>query len=484
MEQLGGGDAMWVYLESPGVPMHTGGISLYDSSTAPDGTPFELVFEHLSERGHLARAMRRKLARVPFDLDHPWWVEADDFDLKYHLRHITLPKPGDWRQLLVLAAELQARPLDMSRPLWEMYVVDGLDASSVGLPEGTFATIAKTHHATLDGVAAIELANAMHDPTPEPRHLEPTNAWRAGPEPSPWELMGRATHNFSVRPLRLAGTVGRTVPALGRVPLGLVRGKVSLPLGPSTRFNRAITSHRVIETRRYDLDDLRRIKRSVPGVTVNDVVLALVGGAMRSYLSAKGELPERSLTAMVPISVRTEAERDVGGNLLAVTTALLCTDIASPMDRLAAIHESTAKSKTFADALGARTLVEYSEYLPGALLGRGIRLAARLPGLAGTVVTNVPGPQSPLYMRGARMVRTYGMLPLLYGTGLNHMVMSYCGEVTVCVTSCPEFLPDAQAYGDEFDRSFEELAKAAGVRATSRGPRRAGRSSREPHRQL
>lgn len=468
MQQLSGMDASFLYFETANAPMHIASVAIYDPSTSPKGTmSFEDVVENTRRRLHLARSFRQRAVPVPFNIDHPWWIEDPDFDLEFHIRHLALPKPGNWQQLCTQAARLHARPLDTSRPLWEFYVIEGLDDIE-GVPPGSVAVVSKIHHAAIDGVSGAEMTAAIHDLEPEGQ--PPTeDDWKPEPVPSPTDLLARASLNLTLRPMRFARVMGRMVPAIGAVQRQVRRSQLDLPdVGrvPKTRFNVPVTPHRVVDGRSFPLDQLRAVKNAIPGATINDAVLTVVGGAMRAYLHSKGELPGDSLIAMAPISVRTEGESGSAGNQVATMNVPLRTDIGDPLARLAAVYDGTVRSKALTNAVGARLLSEYSSLLPNGLAGLGARLYTRL-GMANrtnpvfnTVVTNVPGPQIPLYSAGARLVRLYGMGPVFDGMGIIHPVFSYCGQLTISVTSCREMLPDAPFYAECLQSSFDELVKA------------------------
>src|SRR6476619_1963250 len=239
MQQLSGQDASFIYSERPHAPTHITSISIYDPSTAPGGSvTFKGILAHLEARLHLARAFRQKVVRVPADLDHPYWVEDDDFDLEYHVRHIALPKPGDWRQFCIQAARLHARPLDLSEPLWELYVIEGLD-NVEGIPKGAFAFVLKVHHAAIDGKSGVEMLTAIHTQSPDLSDPPPPETpWRPEPDPSPFDLLARASVNAWRTPLRAARVAGRLVPGLGRAAATIRRsdGAASTDLAPGTRF--------------------------------------------------------------------------------------------------------------------------------------------------------------------------------------------------------------------------------------------------------
>jgi WS/DGAT/MGAT family acyltransferase len=475
MQQLSGMDAAFLYAETPRAHMAGGGIAIYDPSTAPGGrVTFKGILEHIDQRLHEARVFRQRLVRVPLDLDHPYWIEDPDFDLEFHVRHIALPEPGDWRQLCIQVARLVSRPLDLDRPLWELYVIEGLDHVE-GVPAGSFALVTKVHHAAIDGMSGMEMTSAIHDDSPTAEPTIPSAVWSPESAPSTAELLWRASLSNAARPMHAGRVAARAVPQLGRLQRQIRRRTITPPPTtiPRTRWSGPVTAHRVFDGIRLQLDDLRTVKETVPGATINDVVLTTVGGALRAYLIGKGELPDDPLIAMAPISVRSEAERGAAGNMVSGMFTTLGTDIADPVERLVAVREGTHRSKEFANALGARTLLDMADLMPGGLVGLGARtsarlsLANRLRPVFNTTVTNMPGPRHPLYMAGAQLVAMYGAGMITEGMGLIHPVMSYCGEITISFTSCREMLPDPAVYADCLRTSFDELAAATTPRRRS-----------------
>ena len=466
MQQLSGQDASFIYSERPHAPTHITSISVYDPSTAPGGAvTFKGILAHLEARLHLARAFRQKVVRVPLDLDHPYWVEDSEFDLEYHVRHIALPRPGDWRQFCIQAARLHARPLDLSKPLWELYVIEGLD-NVEGVPAGAFAFVLKIHHAAVDGKSGVEMITAIHSQTPEVVDPPPPDTpWRPEPDPSPLVLYGRATVNAMRMPVRTVRLAARLTPGVGRA-VGVARSREgAAALAPGTRFSGPVTAHRVLDARTFPFAALRPIRDAVPGATVNDVALAVIGGGLRSYLDFHGELPSVALRAMTPVSVRTEAERSNLGNQVSAMLVSLATDIADPVERLAAVHLSTSGSKEITEAIGARNLTELSQLAPGLLIGLGTRLSARFArrsgsGIVNTVVTNVPGPREPLYFAGAQSVLTFGAGPVVDGMGLINIVGSYDQQFVLSFTACREMMPDPARYADFLQNSFDDLVVA------------------------
>ena len=468
MEQLSGLDATFINLETAAAPTHVGGVAIYDQSTAPGGqVTFKGILANVESRLHLARCFRQKIVRVPFGLDHPYWIEDPDFDLEFHVRHIALPKPGDWRQLCIQVARLHARPLDLGRPLWEMYVIEGLDGVE-DLPAGSFAIMTKIHHAAIDGVSGTELVAAIHELTPEGVAPPPESPWVAESEPTLLELGLRSTINNIRQPFRFARILREAAPPAIRALMQPPKaGADPVAEIPRTRFNGRVSPHRVFEAKSFSLADVKQIRKRVEGATVNDVILTVVGGALRHYLDHHGELPMDTLNAFAPISTRTEAEKGTAGNQVAGMFVRLHTDEADAVSRLEKVYRTTVSSKEMSKAVGARSMTDVTQTMPGALAGISGRLVARtglmsrMKPIANCVVTNIPGPQIPLYFTGAKMVSNFGLGLPMEGIGLFHCVLSYNGAITVAITGCRAQLPDPEFYAECLDKSFRELRKAA-----------------------
>ncbi len=474
MQQLTAMDASFLYFETPRTPMHIGSIQIYDQSSLPGGVQgFKTILRHIEERLHGARTFRQKLVHVPFDMDHPYWIEDKDFDLEFHVRHIRLPQPGDWRQLCIQAARLHSRPLDLSKPLWEFTVIEGLDDIE-GLPKGCYAIVSKMHHACVDGVSGVDMIQAIHDLDPANPHIrESATPWHGEDVPNPVELLARASINNALQPFRFAEVLARSIPAMGRFTQGVAQRRfgAAKPV-PRTRFNAMVSAHRVVEGRSFDLKEMRAIKASVPGATINDVVLTVCGGALREYLSAKNELPAESMIAMAPISVRSQDQRGAMGNQVAAMNVAIGTHIADPVERLQAVHADASASKEMTQAVGAKLMTDYSQFIPSttaALAARmytNLGMANRTNPMFNCVITNVPGPQVPLFCAGAPLIAQYGLGPLFDGMGLIFPVVSYCGRITISVTSSREMLPDPEFFADCIQRSYDAL-KAATPGATA-----------------
>jgi diacylglycerol O-acyltransferase / wax synthase len=469
MEQLSGQDASFVYLDTPNTPMHIGSVGIYDPSTAPGGfVRFKDILAHIESRLDRARSFRQKLVRVPFDLDHPYWVDDANFDLEYHVRHIALPKPGDWRQLCIQVSRLHARGMDLTKPLWEFNIVEGLD-NIPGLPPGCFALVAKVHHAAIDGMSGVELSAAVHDIEPKAVERKAKSKWKGESEPAITEMLMRTWMNSITQPVRFAKTLANTVPGAARLIKEVAGGDVSLKgakMAPQTLLNGKVGPHRVWDGAVFQLADIREIKDRIQGATVNDVILTIIGGGLRKYLQSRKNLPKDSLAAMAPISVRAEGEKDALGNLVSAMIVQLGTHIDDPMERLQYIQSDTLNSKAMTNAVGARTLTDYSQFLPSALAGLAARLYTRLGAanihspVFNVVATNVPGPRIPLYFAGAKMVRMMGTGPVFDGMGMINAIYSYGPEIAINFTSDRDMVPDPANYAQALRDAFEELLAA------------------------
>jgi WS/DGAT/MGAT family acyltransferase len=477
VQQLSWTDDLMLRVERPETPMHIQMLLVYDPSTAPGGkVTFKGILEELDARLHLAPTFRRRLTELPGALHMPYWVDDPDFDLEYHVRHIALPQPGDWRQLCIQVARIHARQIDLRRPPWEITVIEGLN-SVRGVPKGAFAILLKLHHCAVDGMESVELMAAMHDLAADgPRPAPPEHPWRPAALPSTASLLSRTAINGAMYPLRagriIAPNAVKIVRQLAGLPGKLVGGVASTlaggaesPFAPQTRFNDAVSPHRVFEARFHDLAEIKRIKASVPGSTINDVALAYVGGALRDYLKGHGELPDQSVIAGCPVSLREEADKGGGGNRWSSRLQPLGTTIADPLERLTSIAEATAAARDASNTSSHTRLLEMAGLLPTALLGMTVKAASVLPfsgpTIANTIVSNVPGPTVPVFFRGARLLRVTGLAALVGGMNLFHIVASYNGTFSIGVTADRNALPDPAVYADCMQKSFQELLAAA-----------------------
>ena len=482
MKQLSGLDSLFVYLESPATPMHIGSLCIYDQSTAPGGiVGFKDIIRFFDERLHNADTFRRKLVEVPLGLGHPYWIEDPEFDLEFHLRHIALPKPGDWRQLCILTARLFSRPLDIKRPLWEAWVIEGLD-NVAGVPKNSFAVVTKLHHAAIDGISGAKIAAAVHDYTADAEPTPPLEPWQPERQPTAVEMLARNTLNDLRSPLRYGRLAYDGVRSLARLATGLATRQLSMPRrAPRTRFNNNVSSYRVFDAATLELAEIKKMRSLTEGATVNDVLVTICGGALRKYLAAKGELPEESLVAMVPMSIRPDEHMRSEGNLVSVLSVPVRSDIADGVERLKAVHEESINAKKFTFTAGPQVGMDLAEIAPSTTSGLvagaygKLRLAEKLPPSFNTVITNVPIGDAPLYSMGSKMVAYFGLGPVYHGVGLFQSLISYGGKVTVNVVSCRTIMPDPATYCDYIRESYDELraAVAAADEASAEDERRA-----------
>jgi WS/DGAT/MGAT family acyltransferase len=484
MRQLTGLDAAFLYIESQRSFGHVANIVVYERPN-DEFRPYEAFFSRIESRLHLVDPFRRKLVQVPLRLDRPYWINDSEFDLEFHVRHIAIPAPGDNEQLAAQVARIISRPLDRSRPLWEVYVLEGLEG-------GHFAVLTKVHHSTVDGASGVELLTMLLDRTPEGDEIEPdTGEWRAEDPPSDAQLIGRGLVNLVLQPGRLARVTLRTIRqaaerAQDRGLMNTVdttRRLLPASLGghsaegtraaqqivaPPTPFNRSISPHRRVALGSARLADIKAIKSELD-VTVNDVVMAICAGALRNYLVRHDALPETRLRAMVPVSIRTGEEDDIWTNRVSGMIADLPTDLSDPLERVRAVHESMNAAKAQFDLLPADAIVGFAEFALPAIAAQASRVAAQLRlgdrtrSPINVVISNVPGPRVPLYMAGARMRHFYPVSTLADGGGLNITVQSYLDTLDFGLVSCRELVPDLDdllaLHLDEID----VLLDAAGV---------------------
>jgi diacylglycerol O-acyltransferase / wax synthase len=478
MEQLSWTDDMMLRAERPETPMQIQMLLIYDQSTAPDGkVTFKRILGEIDARLHLAPTFRRRLTELPGGLHMPYWVDDPNFDLEYHVRHIALPQPGDWRQLCIQIARIHGRQLDLRRPPWEMTVIEGLN-SIPGVPKGSFAISLKLHHCVVDGMESVELMAAMHDLAHDSaRPAAPEKPWNPGALPSTADLVTRTAINGVLHPLRAGkllipsafGALRHLADLPGTIAVGLsaalAPGSGSV-FAPGTRFNGTPTPQRAFEARFHDLADFKRIKACVPDATINDVALAYVGGALRQYLDGHDELPEETLVAACPMSIRSNSESGSGGNRLFGRLQALGTTIADPLERLAAIVDETSAFRDTSDTSSSSRLMELVGTVPTTLLGFAVKAASAVPfsapAVANTTVSNVPGPTDPIFFAGARLLRVTGLGPLIGGMNLFHIVASYNGTVSIGVTADRSALPDPGHYADCMQSAFQEMLSAAG----------------------
>ena len=475
MEQLSPLDTAFLNMETGSTPMHVGSLGIYDQSTVEGKLlGFKDILKFFESRLHKVPALRSRMVEVPMGLDYPYWISDPDFDIEFHLRHIALPHPGDWRQLCIQVARIHSRPLDMGRPPWEIYVIEGLD-NIEGLPKGCFGVVAKLHHALVDGAFGAQLMAALHDLSAVPAQVKIDKPWVVDRVPTGIELLSRAAfngfRNFSRKGQALTKHV---LPGSFNIARRMLLGVQDLDSAnmlmkaPRTRFNNKVSAHRVFEAVDFDLNEIKALKNAHAHASVNDVMVAIVAGALRRYLKIKGELPEESMTALLPISIRSDAKNNAHsvGNQISFMFPKVYTNIEDPVERLDAVAAVTTKGKRQSQNDGGSVLLETAQLLPTTVTNLLLRTALKynvahyIKPLFNTVITNVPGPQLPLYFAGAKLVNFYGT-GISYDTmGLFHIIFSYNGRISLSVTCCRNMMPDPAFYADCLRHSMRELKKA------------------------
>jgi WS/DGAT/MGAT family acyltransferase len=492
MQQLTAADTSFLSMETGSVTGHVGSLSLF----GPDAT-YEAVKARIEERIHLLPPYRRRLVEVPMGLDLPYWIEAPDFDLEFHVREIAVPSPGTREQLADLIARVAARPMDRSRPLWEWYVIEGIEGGAY------IGHYAKTHHATIDGASGTELMTILLDDSPVPSTgAEVPPPWQGERIPSTVELLGRTAVNLARSPrqqlraqVRLLRELQRNSrnPAVRRALDQTVR-QISQPIpgpvgdylrrqgrradgdtnpappiapvtAPRTPFNASITPHRRWSYCTVSLAEMKRVKSHF-GVTLNDVVLAVCAGALRRYLQDHDALPTEPLLAMCPVSIRTGEETDTYTNRVSGMTVPLATDIADPVERLEAINRATVVAKEQLKALPADVLQDFGRFAPPAVAAMAsrvmsrLRIADRVSPPFNLIISNVPGPRHPLYLAGSQLEHIYPVSAIGDGMGLNMTVISYLDHLDFGIISCRELLPDLWTLNDHLPDAVAELVAA------------------------
>jgi diacylglycerol O-acyltransferase len=464
MDRLSGLDASFLYLESGAQLMHVCGLIVVDPTTIPGGYDFDQFKEELSRRVSDVAMFNRKLKLVPGKIDFPVWVLDEEFDIERHVHRLAVPSPGGERELSEVTGHLAGIPLDRTRPLWEMYVIEGLAS-------GQIAVFSKMHHASVDGVSGSNMISYLCSLEPDAPPLDTSDDPSASSSPrvpTDLELVGRGVVSTMTKPWQLAKLVTPTVRTIAATVSRAREGTaMAAPLSaPRTSFNGTVTGHRSIAFTDISLDDIKAIKNAVPGATVNDVVLALSGGALRRYLQDRGELPDSSLLASVPVSVHGESKRTGGRNKVSSMFCKLGTDIEDPHERITAMSEANANAKDHHKAVPADTLQEWAEFAAPRTFGLAVRmvsdlrLAERGPVIHNLVISNVPGPPVPLYFIGARIDALYPLGPVFHGAGLNITVMSNNGEMHIGAIACRELMPRVWDLADQFQAELEAMKAA------------------------
>jgi len=465
MQRLTGLDAAFLSLETPAAHMHIMGVVVVDPASAPPGPFHDRVRDLIAARLHLVPPLRRRLVEVPFGLYVPAWINDPDFDLDYHLRRGALPAPGGPRELAEFIADVAGRSLDRAHPLWEAYTVEGLE-------HGYQAFVCKLHHSLIDGVAGVGVIAALFDLDADTPYAPEgfVDDWEPEPVPSEAEMLTSSVAAIVHSPARVFRAVYNLTPGLVRAVRRTREEslEVALPLtAPRLAMDRSIGPHRIVALSSVALADVKAVKTAL-GVTVNDVVLAVTAGALRTYLKGRGELPDRSLVASIPTSVRTESDGGFG-NRISSMFAALPVELRDPIDRLEAVARSMSGAKSVHEEVGGSTLEDWAEVAAPALFSRamrvytGLRIGDRMRPVINLVMSNVPGPPFPLYFAGARVVAIHPFGPIFDGCGLNVTVLSYQDHIDFGFLASRDLVPDVDQLAADVPDALAELQKAAGL---------------------
>src|SRR5258707_1344578 len=477
MQQLTGLDASFLAFEPANSTGHVGGVSVLDPGDAPKPLTLARLTEVLGDRLQLVPVLRRKLLNVPLGLDQPYWIDDADFDIEYHVRELAVPSPGSDAQLCEQVARLHARPLDRSRPLWEIYLITGLARDRA-------AVYTKIHHSAIDGASGTELLTVLFDLDPGGRQLPAAKPFRPERRPSPAAMATLAATRLAWRPVqtvRVANELMRVLPTLAPAVSTLVGGLLGLGRGdgaviptmpgraPATPFNKPITAHRRFA---FPGGDLARIKtgKKTLRVSVHDLVKAKCAGAPRRWLAGHDTLPATPLIAMIPVSIRDPASKGALGNKVSAMLATLPTHVIDPDQRLQIVHAATKIAKAQQAAIPQGLVDQISDFAPPALAARAARvvfatgLLHRLPPF-NICISNVPGPNVPVYLCGARLLAHYPVSVITDGQGLNITLVGYLGQLHFGLVSCRELVPDIDTLAGYLVEELDLLLKAADQRA-------------------
>ncbi|NIB43559.1 wax ester/triacylglycerol synthase family O-acyltransferase [Pseudomaricurvus alkylphenolicus] len=469
MKQLTALDAGFWYAETPYQPMTIAGLWICDQSSAPGGlVRHKQVLEYLEDKLLSNPMFRRRLQKAPMGLDDPYWMDDDNFDLEYHVRHVGLPQPGDWRQLCIFTARIMSRTLDLDRAPWEIYIIEGLN-NVEGYPENSFAVLLRMHHAYADGKTGVVLTTALMEDQPTYEAGGQRHVPLLERAPSKREMWARTTPRLfgqAVRSIKHGATVGRkTVQLVSRL-----RGdaKPDQSRAPDCRFNVNVTPHRTYGALRWQLSDLKKARKLLPDTSVNNIIIAIIAGGMRRYLERHDQLPESSLVSLCPVSVRESGQEQDAGNKVSGMLIGIGTDIADPVERLGKINQRTAKGIPLARDVVADLVESGGEMMPAYLrslsnrLLNSVRINTKLR-LFNTIITNVPGPTgaSQYYFAGAPVKSSFPLVPVVDSVAVSHGISGVGSELCLGVLADRAVLEDMSFYIECMQASTDEYFELA-----------------------
>ena len=471
MQRLGGLDAAFLYFETPTMHMHVGGLMLVDFSEASEPYTYTRLREYIKTRQGLVPAFRQKLVTTPMNLARPYWVQDADFDLDYHLHRATVAAPGGDRETAEVVGDILSRPLDRTRPLWEMWIVEGRKDGLIGI-------VSKLHHSTIDGVSGANLMAELFDLEPDaPPRKQIPDEWEPERKPSDLEMVGRAVWDLASRPVGAAKLIPGTLMGMGKLLTRRTRGAAGMPApftAPRTSFNATVTPHRTVAFTDVPLADVKKVKNAFD-VKINDVVIAICSGALRRYLADRDELPDKSLMAAIPVSVHDRSEGAEGTTKVSVMFSSLESDVEDPVERLRAIAKTNEAAKQEHELVGAQLLQNWAEHAApntfslAARVYSGLRVADRHPVVHNLIISNIPGPPIPLYFAGAKLVALHPLGPILDGAGLNVTVLSNMDAIGFGMIGCRELIPELWDLVDAVPAALAELVEAADRETGSAG---------------
>ena len=470
MHQITPQDALFYFAESDKTFAH-GTFAWFYDGRRPNGKKFTYkdLRSHVSSRLHVSSVLTQKLLTVPLHLDYPYWVTDEEFDVEDHLHHVRLSRPGTWQQFAEELSSIHSQPLKMDKPLWDITLVTGLDQVT-WLPKGAFALVGKFHHVAIDGATGMNILSGLHDLTAKQSIPSgaPPDLLGQGEAPGLVNMLTRAVANNIRRPLNLARLAGELVLDLPKI-LPFVRLSEAADIGktPKTLFNQDVYGPRVFDNRVFPVDDIKQMRRAVPNATFNDVVLTICAGGLRHYMESQDDLPTESMIAGCPINIRTEDEAEAGGNMIAAMTTRIHTNIADPIERLKAVTRSTRKAKATVSAIGPRRIVEINDAITAPTMATIKTLMGVAPSGSGDrrvfncPISNLPGPQVPLYLDGAKLLHVSCAMPVMDGHGLFLGALTYDGSLCLAITSSANLVPEPEKLGKCMEQSFSELKEAA-----------------------